>query len=124
MTTTSRPASRKVTRTTEANREDALEQGIRITLDGESYEVRLADVTPALTRELRRSTGMSFNQLMREVTTDPDLDSLAGFVWMARRIAGDTVEVDDVVVTYAQLLDEGFEVALPGKRSEDDDPEA
>jgi hypothetical protein len=125
MSNTKRPTTaRKVTRSTEENRQDALEQGVRITLDGESYEVRLADVTPNLTRELRRQTGMSFNQLMREVVTDPDLDSLAGFAWMARRIAGESLEIDDVMVTYAQILDEGFEVATPGKRTEDDDPEA
>lgn len=125
MSNTQRPsAARKVTRSSEENRQDALEQGVRITLDGESYEVRLADVTPNLTRELRRQAGMSFNQLMREVVTDPDLDSLAGFVWMARRIAGEVVEIDDVIVTYAQILDEGFEVATPGKRAEDSDPEA
>jgi hypothetical protein len=125
MSNTKRPTTaRKVTRSTEENRQDALEQGVRITIDGESYEVRLADVTPNLTRELRRQTGMSFNQLMREVVTDPDLDSLAGFVWMARRIAGESIEIDDVMVTYAQILDEGFEVAVPGKRTEDDDPEA
>lgn len=126
MTTTSRPsAARRHTRTTEKKATDQLEQGIRITLDGESYEVRLADVTPNLTRELRRGTGMSFNQLMREVTSDPDLDSLAGFIWMARRIVGEKVEIEDVVVTYAQILGDDFEVTLPdGGREEAGDPEA
>ena len=124
--TTSRPtAARKHTRTTEQNRSDALEQGIRITLDGEVYEVRLADVTSNLTRELRRGTGMSFNQLMNEITVDPDVDSIAGFVWLARRIAGEKVEIEDVVVTYTQLLQDGFDVAVPGKRAEaGEDPEA
>lgn len=125
MSNTHRPsAARRHTRTTEKKAVDQLEQGLRITLDGNTYEVRLADVTPNLTRELRRGTGMSFNQLMREVTSDPDLDSLAGFIWMARRIAGERVEIEDVVVTYAQILDEGFEVALPDGRGEAGDPEA
>lgn len=123
--TTSRPsAARKQTRTTEQNRTNELEQGIRITLDGEVHEVRLGDVTSNLTRELRRGTGLSFNQLMREVTTDPDVDSIAGFVWLARRIKGEKVDVEDVVVTYTQLLDGDFDVDVPGKREDSDDPEA
>ena len=125
MTTTSRPTvARKHTRSTDKNRADTMDAGLKITLEGEVYEVRLGDVTSNLTRELRRSTGMSFNQLMREVTTDPDVDSIAGFVWLARRIAGEKVAVDDVVVTYTQLLGDDFEVEVPDAREGGDDPEA
>lgn len=125
MTTTSRPsAARKHTRTTETNRADAMDAGLKISLEGEVYEVRLGDVTSNLTRELRRGTGMSFNQLMREVTTDPDVDSIAGFVWLARRIAGEKVEIEDVVVTYTQLLGEDFDIEVPDARDGGDDPEA
>lgn len=125
MTATRPSAARRHTRTTEKKSDDALEQGLRITIDGEVYEVRLADVTSNLTRELRRGTGMSFNQLMNDITTDPDADSIAGFIWLARRIAGEKIAIDDVVVTYAQLLADDFDVDLPGKREETaDDPEA
>lgn len=124
-TPTTRPsAARKHTRSTDAKRTDALEQGLRITIDGEAYTVRLGDVTSTMTRELRRATGMSFNQVMNLVQTDPDSDVIAAFIWVARRIAGEKVDVDDVVVTYTQLLDDGFDVALPGAREEDDGPEA
>lgn len=121
--TASRPASRKHTARTETKRDEAMESGLKITLEGEVYEVRLGDVTSNLTRELRRGTGMSFNQLMREVTTDPDVDSIAGFVWLARRIAGERVDIEDVVVTYTQLLGDDFEVDVPGSRAGGDDPE-
>lgn len=124
MTTTSRPPARKRTTRTENKRADELEQGLRLTLDGESYEIRLGDVTSTVTRELRRTTGMSFNELMRLTTVDPDSDVIAAFVWMARRLAGEQVDIDDVIVTYSQLLDDGFDVSVPGKRSEDDGPEA
>lgn len=124
-TPTTRPsAARKHTRSTDAKRTDALEQGLRITIDGEAYTVRLGDVTSTMTRELRRATGMSFNQVMNLVQTDPDSDVIAAFIWVARRIAGEKVDVDDVVVTYTQLLDDGFDVSLPGAREEDDGPEA
>lgn len=127
MTSTARPSTtRKHTRTTEKNATSELEKGLKITLDGEVYEVRLADVTSTLARELRRGIGMSFTQLMDEVMTAPDADSIAGFVWLARRIAGEKVDVDDVIVTYAQLLDEGFDVDVPDRRDEKatGDPEA
>jgi hypothetical protein len=125
MTTTSRPTTaRKRTARTETKRADALEQGLRLTLDGESYEIRLGDVTSTVTRELRRTTGMSFNELMRLTTTDPDTDVIAAFVWLARHINGEKVDIDDVVVAYSQLLDDGFDVEVPGKRTEDDGPEA
>ena len=123
MSNTRPSAARKQTRSTEANRENELERGIRINLDGEVHEVRVGDVTSTLARELRRASGMSFQTLMREVTADPDLDSIAAFVWLARRMAGETVELDDVLVTYTQLLD-GFEIEVAGKRAEDADPEA
>jgi hypothetical protein len=124
MSDTRPSAARRHTRTTEKKRSDELEQGVRITLDGEAYEVRLGDVTSNLARELRRGTGMSLQQLMREITSDPDLDSIASFVWLSRRIAGEAVGIDDVVVTYTQILDEGFDVDLPGEREAADSPEA
>lgn len=123
MSNTRPSAARKQTRSTEASRENELERGIRINLDGEVHEVRVGDVTSTLARELRRASGMSFQTLMREVTADPDLDSIAAFVWLARRMAGETVDLDDVLVTYTQLLD-GFEIEVAGKRAEDADPEA
>lgn len=117
-------AARKHTTSTDTNRADAFEQGIRITLDGEAYEVRLGDVTSSLARELRRGTGMSLNQLMAEIVTDTDIDSIASFIWLARRLQGEKVDIDDVVVKYKQVLDEGFKVELPDKREAADDPEA
>lgn len=120
-----RPSTaRKHTRTTETKRTGALEQGLRITIDGEAYEVRLGDVTSTVTRELRRATGMSFNQVINLVQTDPDSDVIAAFIWIARRLNGEQIEVDDVVVTYAQILGDDFEVDMPGARKEDDGPEA
>jgi hypothetical protein len=124
MTTTSRPPARKRTARTETSRTEALERGLRITLDGEAYEIRLGDVTSTVTRELRRATGMSFNQVMNLVQTDPDSDVIAAFVWMARRINGEAVDIDDVVITYTQLLGDGFDIDVAGDRSEDDGPEA
>ena len=124
-TTPTRPsAARKHTRSTDAKAEAELDQGIRVTLDGEHYEVRLGDVTSTVTRELRAASGMSFNALMEYVTTDPDTDVIAAFIWLARRLRGERVELGEVVVTYRQLLGEEFDVSLPDAREDESGPEA
>ncbi len=121
--TTNRPTTaRKVTRKTEVNRESALDQGLRISMDGEDFEVRVGDITPTMARELRAKIGFGPMQLIRECSIDPDVDLLSAFVWLARRIAGELVRFEDVEVTYAQLLSDGFDVSTPGKA--DPDPEA
>lgn len=123
MTTTKRPtAARKVTRTTEANREDALDQGLRITLEGEVFEVRVGDITSTMARELRAHMGFGPMQLIRQCAIDPDVDLLSAFVWLARRISGELVRFEEVEVTYAQLLSDGFDVTTPGEG--EPDPEA
>ena len=84
-----RPAlARRVTRATEAERKEALEAGIKITLDGQSYELRMGDITSEIAREMRRATGMGFRALMSELPRDPDIDLISAFVWAARRVAG------------------------------------
>src|SRR5687768_12770019 len=123
MSNTKRPTTaRKVTRTTEASREDALDQGLRITFEDEVFEVRVGDITSALARELRGHLGFGPMQLIRQCAVDPDVDLLSAFVWLARRIGGEFVRFDDVEVTYAQLLSDGFDVATPGDA--EPDPEA
>jgi hypothetical protein len=123
MSNTQRPsAARKVTRTSEANRENALDQGLRITLDGEVFEVRVGDITSTLARELRGHVGFGPMQLIRHCAVDPDVDLLSAFVWLARRISGEFVRFEDVEVSYAQLLSDGFDVATPGDA--EPDPEA
>lgn len=117
--------NRKVTRTSEAKRESALEQGLRLTIDGQTYEVRLGDVTARIARELRAATGHGVNGLINAVAADPDVDLIAEFVWLARRIRGEHVDLDDVEVSYADMLADGFDVSLPGEAAEGDDgPEA
>ncbi len=122
-TAAKRPTTaRKVTRKTEESRESALDQGLRITMEGEDFEVRLGDITPSMARELRGKLGFGPMQLVRQCAIDPDVDLLSAFVWLARRIAGEPVRFEDVEVTYAQLLSDGFDVSTPGK--EEPDPEA
>lgn len=123
MTDAKRPTTaRKVTRSSEAKRESALDQGLRITLEGEVHEVRVGDITSAMAREVRANLGFGPMQLIRQCAADPDIDLISAFVWLARRIKGEMVRFSDVEVDYAQLLSDGFDVDVPG--DEEPDPEA
>ena len=125
MSNAQRPsAARKHTRTTKAKRDDELSSGLQITLDGETYVVRQGDMTSRIERELRREYGGSFEALKRELGTDPGADSIATFIWLARRVAGEQVTLDDVEVSYADMLDGDLDVDVAGKPEEGEVPEA
>lgn len=127
MTTTknTRPdLRRRVTRGTEQERKAREEAGLAITIDVdgklERYEVRLGDVTSEAAAELRRQTGYGVNSLIQAVASDPDVDYIAAFVFLARMLRGDEVELADCSVRYAQLLGEGFDLeALGGEDAEE-----
>lgn len=95
-----RPPARKVTAANRAKAAAAAdaeqEAGVKITLDGVDYVVRQGDLNGRLTRELRQQTGCSFQKLIKELDTDPDIDSVAALVWLARRIEGEAVTYDEV----------------------------
>lgn len=123
-TTPTRPRARRENPADRKAQDAALDEGIRITLDGQSYELRVGDITSSLTRELRAKSGMSFNKLMEYLVTDPDSDVIAAAIWVARRTAGEDVAFEDVEVSYRQLLSEGFDVSAPGVEEVDSGPEA
>jgi hypothetical protein len=105
-----RPAlNRKVTRSTEQKRKQALEQGLVITIDDERYEVRVGDVTPSMARDLRRETGFGTFGLLQAMTSRQglDIDIIQSFMWLARRISGEYgVQLDDCVFDYNVMLDD------------------
>jgi hypothetical protein len=124
-TTQSRPSlARKVTPKSEAKRASALEEGVRITIEGETFEVRVGDISAHDERALRREWGGSFQDLSDELGGKPGIDSISAFVWFARRMRGDDVEFDDVNYTYAAILADDFAVALAGDEEVSDNPEA
>lgn len=127
MTTGSRPSlARKHTRSSEDKRTAQLDTGLRITVEGDVFEVRIGDVTPELARELRALTGMSFMRLLSLCGEDPDVDVLTAFEWLARRVRGEDVELSQIQFTYADLMSDEFDIAEAGAESEDEanNPEA
>ena len=125
--TTSRPPlARKVTRKTEEARTAALDTGIVLKVDGQDFVVRVGDITPGMAREVRRVTGASVMQLIDTVSATPDLDVVSELIWVARRMRGETVtleEVDAEFGGYDTLLSDRFDIAEAGPEV-DDGPEA
>jgi hypothetical protein len=125
MSNTKRPTvQRKHTRGTEAKRNEALDEGIRLVVAGEAYEVRAGDLTALDSRALRQQVGMTFPQVMEGMQSAPDIDLVAALMWLARRIKGERdLTYDDVAadVDYAKALD--IEVGETGPE-DTDSPEA
>lgn len=123
----SRPSlDRTHTKTSEKARKETLDTGLRITVDGRTYEARLGEVTPPIARNLRRETGMGFMDLLAAMQRSPDIDLIAAFVWVARMIRGEflPIEVVEADIDYSTLLADGFDVDVAGPESVDvTDPE-
>lgn len=123
MSNAKRPSvQRKDTRKTRENRQAELDQGVRITLDGEVYEVRLGDITPLLARRFRREYEAPFSELIEELSDKADIDSIAGVIWMARMLRGEDVSFADIEVGYADV--DGLDVEVAEPEQVGDNPEA
>lgn len=78
------------TRASKKKQDDMLEDGVSITLDGETYSVRAGDVTALDARACRLQTGYSFPQLMFLAMSDgADIDLIAGLIWFTRYVSGE-----------------------------------
>ena len=122
MSNAKRPAlDRKHTRKTEEKRNEALDLGLTIKVDGAEYTVRQGDLTSLDTMALRRETGFSFRALLSAFESDPDVDLVAALVWLSRRIDGERM------LSFADVASEiGYdvEIDLVDAGEEDSDPEA
>jgi len=105
-----------------AQRQAANGKGIRVTLDGKTYEVWEGDLSAVDISQLRRQAGYSFLGLLNAATTDMDLDVVAALVWLARRVEGQTNLPFEVVareVTYdSDLSAEAIEPEAPDAEAE------
>ena len=127
MSNTQRPSlQRKHTRTTKANKAEALDTGMTVVMPDGTHTVRIGDVTPQIARELRAAIGTGVLGLMEQLgSKDADLDLVQAFIFVARRIAGEAVTLDDCEVTYADMLSDDFDVVVAGAEEPDgSDPEA
>lgn len=75
--------------------------GVTIKVDGKRYSVFAGDLSALDTAVLRRALGLSFRGLLEAGQTDPDIDLLAGIVWLSRRVAGEiTLRYEDVAADF------------------------
>lgn len=122
MSNTKRPnLQRQHTRTTKQRKTSELDLGLTLRVDGVEYTVRQGDLNSLDVAALRRETGMSFRALMGTFAADPDVDLVAAFVWLARRIKGERQ------LEYAEVAEEiGYDLDLDviEETEEESDPEA
>lgn len=95
--------------------------GIKLEVDGKTYVVREADISPKDVRVLRRETGFSWAGLAREMQSDPDIDLIAALVWFARHLDGDSATYDDVLGSLS--YDSDLNIGVEDKRKKDAAPE-
>lgn len=125
MSNTSRPSLQRVqTRKSLEKQQSMMDVGVTLSFDDESYTVRAGDLSALDTRELRRQVGYSFNGLLQVFATDPDIDLVAGIVWLAKRIGGDKVTpYEEVAAGIDYSVFDTLEVVDPNAEQVDGDPE-
>lgn len=107
--------ARKHTRGSEEKRKADFEIGVKITCDGEVYELRRGDLNGKTERLLRAEYGKSFNGFMSDFSSDPGFDTIAVFVWLCRVVRGEEVTLDEVSeeVGFDFVQDMKIETAKP-----------
>lgn len=90
------PIARKHTPASEKKRNSMLDTGIQITYLGKVYSVRAGDLTAVDAQALRKELGVSFMGLIRALHDDPDIDLVAGVMWLSRRVKGDHIPYEMV----------------------------
>jgi hypothetical protein len=82
---------------------------IRLKVGGDTVEIRFAEFTALEARAFREATGQSIVDVIRTVGSRqlPDIDILAGLVWLVRQRTNSMLEYEDVAgqVTYQDLAD-------------------
>lgn len=93
----SRPSTaRKNTPRTEKARNATLDTGIKITYEGKEYVVRMGDLSALHAQALRKELGISFLGLLSALESDADIDLVAGVIWLAAIVRGDTISYAEV----------------------------
>ena len=118
--------AKKQTRASKQKTDEALDFGVRITLEGEVYEIRAGDLNALDSLALKQQVGMTFPQLVVETSAgNPDLVEFAAIIWLARRLNGERdLPFTDVAadINYRKILEAQVEAA-EGEDLEDAGPE-
>lgn len=103
-------------------RAEAENTAVTIKVDGEIYTFRPTEVTARQSGAVRSATGRSLRSVLETAEDDPDIDTIAVLVWLARLQAGERK------LSYAEVAESityGVQVESVDDEPEDDDsPEA
>lgn len=91
---------------------------LSVKVHGQEYSVRLEDCTAKDVSDCRRETGVSLQDVFGQISSSPDLDSVAALVWLARRQSG---ERELSFRAVALTINYGTEIEIVG--DEEDEPE-
>jgi hypothetical protein len=70
-------------------RRESGDSEVTLIVEGTKYTVRLDDITARDTGDLRRETGSSLKSVIKSMSADMDIDTLAALVWLSRRQNGE-----------------------------------
>lgn len=90
---------------------------LAITVDGNEYVIRFEDFNALEAREFRREMGTG---IAAAFTDSPDLDTIAGVLWLHRRKTNPKLKFEDVAKSLTYL---NFEVDDPSSDGGDDEGE-
>lgn len=102
--------------------------GFKITVDGETFVLRVTEVSAKHTRRLRQETGYSLQGLFQSAQGmgGADLDVLSSCIWLARLLNGEddlTISEVDETLTYGSKVEfEWLDDTEPVEEGEDPDP--
>jgi len=91
---------------------------LEITVNDKQYVIRLQDFSALEAREFRREMGSGLTAAFADT---PDLDTIAGVLWLHRRKSNPKLKFDDVA---RELTYDNFDVTADDDEDpEEDDPE-
>lgn len=93
---------------------------ITIIVDGTKHPVRVDEITARDTGDLRRATGSSLKTVLRSMSNDMDIDTIAALVWLSRRQNGEPHLDYDIVASSINYLTD-WDNADEADEDEDED---
>lgn len=114
-----RPSLAKKSSRKEKEKQDSiLEDGVKITINGEELQVQAGDLNALHARALRREVGVTFPGLVSILQSSYfDIDMVAALIWLRRIIDGEDVTYDEVA------SETGYDVLEDFKSDEPDSTE-
>jgi len=93
---------------------------LKASMDGKEWILDLEEVTGDDVLEVRRATGMSLKSLLSAAYDDPDIDSFAAIVWLARRAGEPNLKLGDVLKGFSYFSEFELDMEKAGEAEPED----